>query len=92
MFRLSLLLLMGLLAAPGVMGQEAEEAYAAQLKGEFSTAIELYTSALDSGELSPYGRFKAHVNRGIALSVEGDYQGAVSDFSLGTRDDMGGQR
>jgi len=53
---------------------------AAANKGDFDKAIELFTRAIESGELSRENRSIAYYNRGRARGEKGNYDKAIADF------------
>lgn len=51
--------------------------YEARKKGDYNTAIEMYSKAIELSE----GFFKAYFNRGFAMDKIGEYEKAIADYS-----------
>jgi lipoprotein NlpI len=81
-----------LLAMDGVQAGAIEDANAAVLAardGKYEDAIRLFTSAINSDELTIIGRAQAYAYRGIAKATTGDFEGANLDLNLSVALDSG---
>lgn len=58
-----------------------DEGTAARKRGDFDTAIEIWTEAIRSGELSEDNLARAYYNRGIVWLNKGQYDNAIADFT-----------
>ena len=79
-FILPLLLGIGLGLARAAVAEDYQVGYAAHLRGEFEAAVESYTRAIESGDLSAEERAHVHYNRGNAHSALGEQRLALEDF------------
>jgi len=84
-FRIALLLLVAIAAAPGdarAQGlQHFREARAASQRGDYDTAIREYTLAIDAGDLSHPNSFFVFNNRGNVYAAKRDWEHALQDYS-----------
>lgn len=80
MIRLILTLLLCLGMARAAVAQDYRVGYAAHLRGEFETAIDSYTRAIESADLSAEEKAHVHYNRGNARSALGEQRLALEDF------------
>jgi len=78
---LALLLLPAELARATAI-EDANAAVVAARSGKYDEAIELFTRAINSDELSLTGRAQAYAYRGIAKATSGDYEGAQQDLNF----------
>lgn len=74
-----------LLASGDVRASAVDDANAAVIAardGKYEDAIQLFTNAINSDELSLIGRAQAYSYRGIAKATVGDYEGAERDMDF----------
>ena len=81
------LLATGLLLLPTDLTQaagvdDANAAVAAARSGKYDDAIQLFTNAINSDELSLTARAQAYAYRGIAKAATADYDGAQEDLNF----------
>lgn len=57
------------------------DANSAARKGEYARAIELYTQALNTGELQPFMQVRAYNGRGLVYYRQQIYPAALTDFT-----------
>lgn len=83
--RVSVITFLGLVLSPLAVlaagADDANRAVAAARDGRYDEAITLFTSAINSDELSLKGRAQAYAYRGIAKATTGDYDGAQLDLN-----------
>ena len=77
---LALMLPAEMTQAAGV--DDANAGVQAAKTGKYDDAIQLFTSAINSDELSLNGRAQAFAYRGIAKATTGDYDGAQEDLNF----------
>ncbi len=82
---LAVLTLPGVAHADGLADLNA--GMAAQTRGDLDGAIQLYTRAIDSGDLTPENQVVAYNNRGGAYLDKGDQDAALRDFDAMIRID-----
>ena len=63
-----------------VRADDFDDAYSAQLRGDYELAVTLYSRTLDDDALSDDDVATAHLNRGSAHSITGRYRDALTDF------------
>jgi lipoprotein NlpI len=81
MFVIALAVVLSPLAVLAAGADDANKAVAAARNGRYDEAIQLFTSAINSDELSLKGRAQAYAYRGIARATTGDYDGAQLDLN-----------
>ena len=69
------------LAVLAAGADDANKAVVAARNGQYDEAISLFTSAINSDELSLKGRAQAYAYRGIARATTGDYEGGQLDLN-----------
>jgi lipoprotein NlpI len=80
-FVIALAVVLSPLAVLAAGADDANKAVAAARNGRYDEAIQLFTSAINSDELSLKGRAQAYAYRGIARATTGDYEGAQLDLN-----------
>ncbi len=72
-------------ALPSAAGADAigdnNICYSKFATGDYKSAIDFCTRAIDSGDLSEPDLIAALINRGVAYKSTGDYQSAVDDYT-----------
>jgi lipoprotein NlpI len=69
------------LAVLAAGADDANKAVLAAKDGRYDEAIQLFTSAINSDELTLKGRAQAYAYRGIARAMMGDYEGGQLDLN-----------
>src|SRR5258708_1744063 len=81
---LSAALLVAITASGNALGargiDDANAGSAAVQRGQYDAAIQLFTKAINSGELSPDNLATAYVNRGTAHYLKKEHEQAIADF------------
>ncbi|MFT3986425.1 SPOR domain-containing protein [Aestuariivirga sp.] len=75
-------------ATPSDSAQLASSAYQALSAGDPTTAVDQYTKAIESGDLTPAVLANAFLNRGLAYQRLNQHNEAVSDYTAALRIDQ----